>query len=173
MFSLRSTITATITPGCDSGAVVSARRRAVAAVLLGAALVVGACTSGPGQKSFCDSLKGPNPLDVFNAYDPSNASDAHAVMQQGVDRLKQLGAAAPAEIRDAIASLVDVAQQLSTALEQRSSNPTTASIPDFSKRTAEITQASAAVTSYASTNCGVQLDPSVTTTTSAAPPPSG
>jgi hypothetical protein len=151
--------------------VVSARRRVVAAVLLGTSLSVGACTGGPGAQSFCDAVKGPNPLDVFNGYDPSNAADAHAVLQQGVDRLKQLGAAAPTEIRDAIATLVDVAQQLSTALEERASNPTSASVPDFSKRIAEITQASATVTSYASAKCGVQLDPSITTTT-AAPPPS-
>ena len=145
----------------------------VPALIAAFALALGACTGGPSAQSFCDVLrKGPNPLDVFNSYDPSDAAGSRATLQQGVDRLQQLGAAAPSDVKNAISTLVEVAKELSTALDARSSNQASATIPDFSKRTAEITQASATVTGYASTKCGVQLDPNAPTTTAPATPPS-
>ena len=133
---------------------------------------LGGCSSG-STRSFCQALQGPNPLDIFNSYDPSTASDAHATLQAGVNRLEQLGAVAPEQVRRALATLVEVAQQLATALDQRSSSSGTVAttVPDFASRADKITAASATVTNYAASKCGVQLDPSATTTT-AAPPPS-
>ena len=137
-------------------------------------VAVAACSGGGGSaKSYCDAVrKGPNPLDVFAHDDPSDPSTSHAAVTQGVTRLEQLAHAAPSELHTAYATLIDVAEQLGTALDDRASNPTSASIPDFSKRTAEISQASQTVTTYTTSTCGVDLLTAAPPTTASTEPTS-
>ena len=142
-------------------------------VILGAT----GCSGGTGSATdYCNAVRtGPNPLDVFAQYDPSNPSASHAAVQQGITRLEQLRNAAPGQLRAALGTLIDVAHEVSTALDARASNPTTATVPDFSKRATDIALASETVTTYTSSTCGVDLltaAPPTTTPTTAAPPTS-
>ncbi len=128
-----------------------------------AALVVAGGTVGCGggggsATAYCNAVRtGANPLDVFAQYNASDPSASHNAVQQGIGRLEQLRDAAPGELRTAFGTLIDVAKEVGHALDARASDPTTASVPDFSKRAADISQASETVTTYTSSTCGVDL----------------
>lgn len=129
-----------------------------------------ACSGGGGSATaYCNAVRrGPNPLDVFAQYNASDPS-ARTAIEQGISRLHQLEDAAPNELHRAFGTLVDVAEQVASALDARASDPASASVPDFSKRTAEIAQASETVTTYTSSTCGVDLLTPAPPTTSAPP----
>jgi hypothetical protein len=137
---------------------------AAAVVVLVVAIVLLWNKGGTGSTaSFCASLRqGENPLDVFDRYDPTNVDTARTQLQQGVERLKQLQRAAPGEIRDDMGVLVDVAQQLVTSLDPAATDRT---VPDFSSQFDRVQTASATVTGFASSKCGIVLDSSSTTST--------
>lgn len=141
---------------------------AVFAVALLAAIVLLWSRGEAGNTAaFCDSLRnGPNPVQLFDQYDPSNVSSASQQLQQGVTRLKELEDAAPSEIHDDMAVLVDFAEQLVGALD-----PSNKTVPDFSGSSAKVAAASANVVQFAATKCNVQLD-SGAPSTATSPPPS-
>jgi hypothetical protein len=130
---------------------------AVAAVVLAVAIVLLWDTGESGSTaSFCSSVRtGDNPLDVFDSYDPNNVATAREQLQRGVDRLQELERAAPGELRPHVKVLVDVAQQLVSALEPSAKDKT---IPDFASEFDRVREASANVTRFAADNCGVQLE---------------
>jgi hypothetical protein len=130
---------------------------AVAAVILAVAIVVLWDKGESGSTAaFCTSARtGENPLDVFDRYDPTNVDAARDQLQRGVDRLRQLEQAAPGEIEGDMKVLVDVAQQLVTALDPTAKDKT---IPDFTSQFDRVRVASANVTRFAADKCGVQLD---------------
>lgn len=140
----------------------------LAALLVAIVLLWSKGEAGSTQ-AFCDTLrKGENPLDVFDRYDPSNATAAKAQLQQGADRLRQLQHAAPSAIAGDMNVLVGVATQLVTALDPTAS---TTSVPDFSGQADKIAAASTNVTRFASANCGVELESGATSVTTSAPTP--
>jgi hypothetical protein len=130
---------------------------AVAAVLLAVAIVVLWDKGESGSAAaFCTSVRtGQNPLDVFDQYDPTNVDAARDQLQRGVDRLHQLEGAAPGEIKGDMKVLVDVAQQLVTALDPSAKDKT---IPDFTSEFDRVRVASANVTRFAADKCAVQLE---------------
>ena len=147
----------TLARGCDTEAVPV--RRFVTLLAFVTLAVIGAlsaCSDDHGNtKAFCASLRsGDNPVDVFDRYDPTNVATARQELQQGLDRLQQLERAAPSEVRSQVHVLVGVAQQLVTTLDpsQVGKPP-----PDFQSEFQRVRDASAAVTAFASTNCGVDL----------------
>jgi hypothetical protein len=120
-------------------------------------------------EAFCKTLQsGENPLDVFDQYDPADVDAARSQLDQGVARLRELEDAAPSEIADDMKVLVDVAQQLTDALNPANRSAT---VPDFSSQFDKVSAASANVVRFTAANCNIQLD-SGTTTTATAPPPS-
>jgi hypothetical protein len=142
---------------------------AVATVLLVAAIVL-LWDKGEGGSTaaFCTSLqKGENPLDVFDRYDPTNVNGARDQLQRGVERLRQLERAAPGEIRSDVKTLVDVAQQLVTALDPTTKNKT---IPDFTSEFDRVRVASANVTRFAADKCGAQLESGSSASQASLPP---
>jgi hypothetical protein len=148
-------------------------RRAARLGLLGVAcslVFVAACSSHGTAKAFCDSVRtGENPLDVFNRYDPADAA-AKDQLQAGVQRLQVLQKAAPGDLRDSVATLVDVASKLEAALD-----PQARDHPPFDVDQPALQKASSKVVDYAASNCGVDLTiaaaagPGATTTTAAPP----
>jgi leucyl aminopeptidase (aminopeptidase T) len=133
-------------------------RVAAIVVALAVALAAGsACSGGGGNtKAFCDALHaGDNPLDVFDRYDPTNLATARDQLQRGVDRMKELEKAAPSEIRDDIAVLVDVGTKLVDALDPAAGAKPA---PDFTSDAQRVKDASAAVTSFAADHCNVNLE---------------
>jgi hypothetical protein len=148
---------------------------AVTGGLILAAATIGCSGGGGSVATYCNDVRtGPNPLDVFAQYNTADPSASHAAVQQGITRLEQLRSAAPGQLRPAFGTLIDVAKDVASALDARASNPTTATVPDFSKRAADIAQASQTVTTYTSSTCGVDLltaAPPTTTTPTSAPPP--
>jgi hypothetical protein len=132
-------------------------RVALATTLVLAALLGSACSGGGGNpKAFCDSLRsGDNPLDVFDRYDPTNLATARDQLQRGVDRMKQLEQAAPSEIHGDMQVLVDVGSKVVGALDPAAGST---AAPDFSADAQRVTDASAAVRTFASTHCGIDLD---------------
>jgi hypothetical protein len=130
------------------------------------------CSGAATTSTFCTTVRaGENPLDVFDRYDPSDVAGAHTTLEQGVNRLKQLEAAAPKELRPSLKTLASVAQELITTLDARAANPSSATTPAFASQLDEVTQASATVTQFTAERCGVQLDPTATTVTTAPPTP--
>jgi len=135
---------------------------AVAAVGLAVAIVV-LCSEGKSGSTaaFCASARtGENPLDVFDRYDPTNVDSARDQLQRGVDRLQELEEAAPSEIHDDLKVLVDVAQQLVTALDPAAKDE---EIPDFTSEFDQVQAASGNVIRFAADNCGLQLDTGTST----------
>lgn len=138
------------------------RQRAVIAIGIGVVVLLVAIAllwskgAGGSTAAFCKSVRsGENPLDVFDRYDPTNVDTARDELQRGLDRLHQLESAAPGQIHDDMKVLVDVAQQLVTALDPSAKNKT---IPDFTSQFDRVRVASANVTRFASEQCAVQLD---------------
>jgi hypothetical protein len=106
---------------------------------------------------FCKSARsGENPLDVFARYDPANPETSHQQLQQGVDRLEQLEAAAPNELHGDTKILVDVARQLTDALDPANRDKP---VPDLTSEFDDVGTASAHVIDFARTNCGLDLAP--------------
>jgi hypothetical protein len=128
----------------------------LATTLVLAALFGSACSGGGGStKAFCDALRsGDNPLDVFDRYDPTNRATARDQLQRGVDRMKQLEQAAPSEIRGDMQVLVDVGSKVVSALDPSGST----AAADFGADAQRVTDASAAVRTFASAHCGIDLD---------------
>jgi hypothetical protein len=122
-----------------------------------AALAGGACSSGGGStNAFCESVHGgDNPLDMFDAYDPTNVSAARDQLQRGVDRMKELERAAPSEIRDDLRMLVDVGSKLVVALDPAAGAKPA---PDFTGDFEHVRDASSVVTQFAADHCGVDLE---------------
>ncbi|HEY2815065.1 MAG TPA: hypothetical protein VGJ03_16480 [Acidimicrobiales bacterium] len=116
-----------------------------------------ACSSGGGStKAFCSTVRtGDNPLDLFDRYDPTDVATARDQLQRGVDRLQQMERAAPSEIHDDMQVLVDVGTKLIAALDPAAGGKPP---PDFSSDFRRVQDASAAVTRFASQQCGVSLD---------------
>ena len=129
----------------------------VAAVVVVAAIVLLWSEGESGSTAaFCTSVRtGDNPVDVFDRYDPTNVDAARSDLQRGLDRLRQLERAAPGEIRGDVKTLVDVAQQLVTALDPTVKNKT---VPDFTSEFDRVRTASANVVRFAADKCGVQLE---------------
>ena len=133
-----------------------------AIVLLATVLVavasVGCSSSGSGggsTKAFCESVRnGDNPLDVFDRYDPTNVATARDQLQRGVDRMKELEAAAPSDIRDDLQVLADVGAKLVVALDPAAG---TKPAPDFTADFQRVQNASTAVTHFTTDSCGVDL----------------
>ena len=142
---------------------------AVAAVVLAVAIVLLWDTGESGSTAaFCSSVRtGENPLDVFDSYDPNNVATARDQLQRGVDRLKELERAAPGELRGDMKVLVDVAQQLVTALDPPSKGK---AVPDFAAEFDRVRVASANVTRFAADDCGVQLESTSTAGPATLPP---
>jgi hypothetical protein len=141
----------------------------VAAVALLIAIVVLWDKGESGSTAaFCTSVRtGENPLDVFDRYDPTNVDVAREQLQRGVDRLRQLEQTAPGEIRDDMKVLVDVAQQLVTALDPSAKDKT---IPDFTAEFDRVRVASGNVTQFASGKCAVQLESATSSAPATLPP---
>jgi hypothetical protein len=141
----------------------------VAAVLLVAAIVLLWDKGQSGSTAaFCTSVRtGENPLDVFDRYDPTNLDTARDQLQRGVDRLRQLEQAAPGEVSGDMKVLVEVAQQLVTALDPTAKDK---SIPDFTAEFDRVRVASANVTRFAADNCAVQLESSASAAPATLPP---
>lgn len=141
----------------------------VAAVALIIAIVVLWDKGESGSTAaFCTSVRtGENPLDVFDRYDPTNVDTARDQLQRGIDRLHQLERAAPGEIRDDMKVLVDVAQQLVTALDPATKDKT---IPDFSTEFDRVRVASGNVTHFAADKCAVQLESATSSAPATLPP---
>jgi hypothetical protein len=135
---------------------------AVAAIGLAVAIVLLWSEGKSGSTaSFCSSARtGENPLDVFDRYDPTNVDSARDELQRGVDRLRQLEQAAPGEIHDDMKVLVDVAQQLVTALDPAAKDK---EIPDFTSQFDRVAAASGNVIRFAADKCGLQLDTGAST----------
>jgi hypothetical protein len=115
--------------------------------------------------AFCNSLRnGPNPVHIFDQYDPSNVGLASQQLQQGVARLKELQDAAPGEIRDDMKVLVDFGEQLIGAL-----SPSNTTVPDFSGASEKVATASGNVVQFTATHCNVQLDSGASTTSTSTP----
>lgn len=136
------------------------RRNALVIVAIAAiVLVVGVVffvtrDDGGSTGAFCTSVRsGENPLDTFDRYDPGNADTAQ--LNRGVERLQQLERAAPSSIKADMKVLVDVARQLTTALDAAAKHQ---SVPDVSGQVDRARTASANVTRFAAENCGVTLD---------------
>ena len=132
------------------------RVAAALVALVIAALGGAACTSGGGStRAFCNSLKtGDNPLDVFDRYDPTNVSTARDQLQRGVDRLQALEQAGPSQVHADLQELVDVGTKVVKALDPAAGGQTP---PDFTPDFQRIRDASAAVTNFASNQCGIDL----------------
>ena len=141
----------------------------VAVVLLLASIVVfWSEGEGGSTAAFCANARtGENPIDVFDRYDPTNVATARQQLQAGVTRLQQLERAAPGEIRDDVKVLVDVAQQLVTALDPASKDKT---IPDFATEFDRVRLASANVIRFAGDKCAVQFDSGGSTVPATLPP---
>lgn len=142
---------------------------AVAGVLLMTSIVVfWSQGEGGSTAAFCSTARsGENPLDVFDRYDPTNTSTARTQLEAGLDRLRQLEQAAPGEVRDDMKVLVDVAQQLVTALDPATKDKT---IPDFASEFDRVRLASGNVIRFATEKCGVQFDSGVSTVPATLPP---
>lgn len=141
-------------------------------VIASAFAIASACGgSGGSVKAFCRTVtQGENPLAIFDRYDPADPAAARSTLQAGVARMEQMRSAAPrGEIRDSLATLISVAQKLSSALEQRASNASSAQVPDFSSEADQVAKASSTVTRFASDRCGAQLDSNVSGSSSPAP----
>lgn len=128
---------------------------AVAAIaLLAGTVVLRSGTDGGSTSAFCTSARSlENPLDTFDRYDPANPDGAQ--LARGVDRLQQLQAAAPDQIKPDMKVLVDTARQLVKALDPAAKTTT---IPDLSSQLDRVRTASANVTRFAADHCGVSLD---------------
>lgn len=129
----------------------------VASVLLVATIVVFWSQGESGSTAaFCSSARtGENPLDVFDRYDPTNVATARDQLRAGLARLNQLEHAAPGEIRDDMKVLVDVAEQLVTALDPAAKDK---AIPDFATEFDRVRLASGNVIRFAADKCGIQFD---------------
>jgi hypothetical protein len=146
-------------------------RRIVLACVVALGTLLG-CSGTATTSSFCTTVRaGENPLDVFDRYDPSDVAGAHATLAKGVNRLKQLEASAPEELRPSLTTLTVVAQELITTLDARVPNPSSAPTTDFASKLDEVSKASATVTQFAAERCGVLLDPTATTVPSTTPTP--
>ena len=128
---------------------------AVAAIALVVGIVVLWSRDDVGSTAaFCTSVRsGENPLDTFNRYDPSNADTAQ--LTKGVERLRQLEKAAPAQIKGDMKVLVDVGQQVVQALDAAATHQT---VPDLSGQFDRVRTASADVIQFAADQCNVSLD---------------
>jgi len=119
------------------------------------ATLVGGCTSGGGSaKSFCESLRtGPDVVALLGA-----ASTGADQMSPGIERLHQLEAAAPADVKGAVGDLAAVATDLQAVLVARA-QPSTGAPPATLAPTDQdkATRASATITQYASATCGIDL----------------
>ena len=142
---------------------------AVAGVVLAVTIVLLWSKGESGSTAaFCNSARtGENPLEVFDRYDPTNVDTARDQLQRGVDRLRQLERAAPGEIHGDMKVLVDVAQQLVTALDPTAKDKTS---PDFTSAFDRVQAASANVTRFAAEQCGVQFETGPTTSQATLPP---
>jgi hypothetical protein len=141
---------------------------AVAVVAAIAIVILWSNGESGSTAAFCTSVRtGDNPVDVFDRYDPTNVDAARSDLQRGLDRLRQLERAAPGEIRGDMHTLVDVAQQLVTALDPTAKNKT---VPDFTAEFERVRTASANVVRFAADKCGVQLESSSSAGPATLPP---
>jgi hypothetical protein len=141
---------------------------AIAVVVVTVVIVLSWSSGKSGSTAaFCSTVRtGPNPLEVFDQYDPTNVATARDQLQPGVDRLRAWQRAAPGEISGDLQLLVSVAQQLVAALDPTVTNKT---IPDFTSEFDRVRTASANVTKFAADNCGVQLDTGTSATAATLP----
>ena len=152
-------MTLTVVRACDTEAVPSRRTAVIIVAVASLALVIGIVvfwsrdTNG-STSAFCASVRsGENPLDTFDRYDPSNADTAQ--LKRGVDRLRQLERAAPGDLKSDLQVLVDVGQQVTDALDAAAQHKT---VPDLSAQFGRAATASARVTAFAASQCGITLE---------------
>ncbi len=115
-----------------------------------------ACTSAGGStKAFCASMRtGPDPVDVFAAYDPGSGSSAQ--LEAGIQRLRDLAKVAPTEAKAALEDLIVVATDLAGTIDARSSAEPAAPPPTMPAADVDkATNASATVVRIATEKCGI------------------
>ena len=142
---------------------------AVAAVVLLVAIVLLWSKGESGSTAaFCTSVRtGENPLDVFDRYDPTNVDTARDQLQRASIGCGSSNGPPRARSSGDMKVLVDVAQQLVTALDPSTKNKT---IPDFTSEFDRVRVASANVTRFAADKCGVQLESGSSTSEATLPP---
>ena len=129
---------------------------AVVALALTVLIPLASCTSSGGStKAFCAALRaGPDPVDVFAAYDPVSGTSAQ--LEAGIQRLRDLAAVAPSEAKAALEDLITVATDLSGTIDARSSAAPADPPPTMPARdTDRATNASATVVRIAAEKCGI------------------
>jgi hypothetical protein len=130
-----------------------------------------ACTSSGGStKAFCAALQaGPDPVDLFAAYDPVSGTTAQ--LETGIQRLRDLADVAPTEAKAALEDLIAVATDLSGTIDARSSATPADPPPTMPARDIDrATNASATVVRIAAEKCGITPGaPTTATPTTAGP----
>ena len=146
----------------------------VGAGLAAAACAVAACGGGGGgdPEAFCataERFAADNPASVFDRYDPADPASAAALLRDAADRLRGWADEAPRSIRVDIDAIAEAAEGLADEFE----DPEAAASEELQAQLAAVETASARSLDYTREECGVDLDPDVTATSTPSPAPSG
>ncbi|CAN5794376.1 hypothetical protein BH24ACT3_BH24ACT3_05260 [soil metagenome] len=140
------------------------RFAATVVVLVGlAVLAPTGCSDADGSdEAFCAALPDvPELAAVLDHFERSDPESALRNLDGAVERYRELEAAAPGDIRDEVATVVDLVERIADALGTDPDDPNEAAalLAEIEPDAAEVADAAEGVAAYASSTCGVEINP--------------
>lgn len=135
-------------------------RRLLPALAVAAALVAGACTDEGSEEAFCDRITSvPDVGEILSSVDTGDPGGVEGRIEDGLAAFRALEADAPGEVRSDIARLRQGVELVLEAVRDHPDDPAGAreQILASSDELSGLAEAGTRVSTYARTECGVEL----------------